>query len=122
MRLRRESLGPGGLCTPCLEVSSLGVDGTVEVRVRDNGAGIAGDVLGWIFNPFFSARDGALTAAADVLRRDGGGLSVETVWGESSGFLMELPSGAARAACIPAAWRSRRLASSEHQVQECRCR
>ena len=75
-------------------------------RGRYNGAGIAGDVPGRIFNSFFSARDGApgaglgLKAAADVFRRDGGGLSVETVRGESSGFLMELPSGSAR---VPAA-------------------
>ncbi len=106
MRLRREALGPGEPYAPCLEVSSQGVDGAVEVRFRDNGTGIADDVLGRIFNPFFSTRDGVLGAglglpvAADVLRRAGGGLSVETVWGEFSEFLMELPSGGAR---VPAA-------------------
>jgi signal transduction histidine kinase len=83
-----------------LAVSSRLVDGTAEVKVRDNGPGIADDVVGHIFNPFFSTRDGALGAglglpiAADVARRLGGDLSVDTVYGEYAEFTMTLPAAA----------------------------
>ena len=82
---------------PRLTVSSHLSDGTVEVKVRDNGPGIADDVVGRIFNPFFSTRDGALGAglglpiAADVARRMGGDLVVDTVYGEFAEFTMHIP-------------------------------
>ena len=82
---------------PMLAVSSLMVGGEVEIRVRDNGLGIADDVVSNIFNPFFSTREGAsgaglgLPIAADVARRLGGDLSVDTVHGEYAEFIMTLP-------------------------------
>ena len=82
---------------PVLSVSTKQVGGLVEIRVRDNGPGIADDAVGHIFNPFFSTRDGAsgaglgLPIAADVARRLGGELSVDTVYGEYAEFTMTLP-------------------------------
>ncbi len=82
---------------PTLAVSTRLVDDVVEIRVRDNGPGISDDVVSRIFNPFFSTRDGALGAglglsiAADVARRLGGDLSVDTVYGEYTVFTMSLP-------------------------------
>ena len=73
-------------------------DNLVEVRVRDNGTGIPDDVVGHIFNPFFSTRDGALGAglglpiAADVARRLGGHLTVDTEYGEYAEFTMAIPA------------------------------
>ena len=58
MWLKQEELGDS--YEPVLTVSSRLVDGMAEVKVRDNGPGIADDVVGHIFNPFFSTRDGAL--------------------------------------------------------------
>lgn len=81
---------------PQLRVSSRLVDGVVEVRVRDNGVGISADIADHIFNPFFSTREGAsgaglgLPLAADVARRLGGDLSVDTVPGEYTEFTMRL--------------------------------
>ena len=83
---------------PILAVSSRLVDDMVEIRVRDNGTGIADDVLSQIFNPFFSTREGVsgaglgLPIAADVARRFGGDLSVDTVYGEYTEFAMSLPT------------------------------
>ena len=83
---------------PHLTVSSHLGDDMVEVRVRDNGPGIAEENLGRIFNPFFSTRDGALGAglglpiAADVARRLGGDLVVDSVFGEYAEFTMHLPA------------------------------
>ena len=83
---------------PILAVSSRLVDDMVEIRVRDNGTGIKDDVLSQIFNPFFSTREGVsgaglgLPIAADVARRFGGDLSVDTVYGEYTEFAMLLPT------------------------------
>ena len=83
---------------PRLTVSSQVADGTVGVKVRDNGPGIPEDLLGRIFNPFFSTKDGALgaglglTLAADVARRMGGELTVDTEPGEYAEFTMHLPA------------------------------
>ena len=83
---------------PNLTVSTHLADETVEVRFRDNGPGIPEENLGRIFNPFFSTRDGALGAglglpiAADVARRLGGDLVVDTAIGEFAEFTMHLPA------------------------------
>ena len=96
MRLKADDQGDG--YEPFLTVSSRRVDDAVEVRVRDNGPGIADGVVGRIFDPFFSTREGVLGAglglpiAADVARRMGGDLSVDTVFGEYTEFTMSLPA------------------------------
>ncbi len=83
---------------PVLAVSSRRAGELVEVRVRDNGTGIADDIVGRIFDPFFSTREGILGAglglpiAADVARRMGGDLSVDTVFGEYAELTMVLPA------------------------------
>ena len=100
MWLKRDELG--GSYEPVLAVSSRLVGDVVEVRIRDNGPGILEDVLPRIFNPFFSTRAGAMGAglglpiAADVARRFGGDLSVDTVYGEYTEFTMSLPALAAQ--------------------------
>ena len=104
MRQKRET--EGGAYEPTLSVSTRLVNDVVEIRVRDNGPGIADDVVGHIFNPFFSTRDGALGAglglpiAADVARRLGGDLSVDTVYGEYAEFTMTLPATTSTAAVL----------------------
>ena len=105
MRQKWEAVGDA--YEPTLSVSSRLVDDTAEIRFRDNGPGIADDVVGHIFNPFFSTRDGAVGAglglpiAADVARRLGGDLSVDTVYGEYTEFTMTLPATATAAVLEP---------------------
>ena len=83
---------------PELVITTRLADGLAEVRVRDNGTGIADDVIGYIFNPFFTTHAGTLgaglglTIAADVARRLGGDLSVDTVYGEYAEFTMSVPA------------------------------
>ena len=83
---------------PAMAVSSRLENDTVTIRLRDNGTGIPDDVLSHIFNPFFSTRSGTegaglgLPVAADVARRLGGDLSVNTVDGEYAEFVMNLPA------------------------------
>ena len=96
MKSKMDELGSG--YEPVLSVSSRQVGDMIEVRIRDNGPGISDDVLPRIFNPFFSTRAGAMGAglglpiAADVARRSGGDLSVDTVYGEYTVFTMSLPA------------------------------
>ena len=96
MQLKQESSEE--VYEPVLAVSTRLVDDGVELRVRDNGTGIKDDVLSQIFNPFFSTREGVagaglgLPIAADVARRLGGDLSVDTVFGEYTEFAMLLPT------------------------------
>ena len=99
MRQRRETEGDG--FEPVLTVSTRLVEGEVAIRVRDNGTGIADDVVERIFDPFFSTREGIMGAglglpiAADVARRAGGDLSVDAVYGEYAEFTLTLPAGSA---------------------------
>lgn len=95
MNLKKAELGDE--FDPALSVSSRLADGVVEIRVRDNGPGIADDVRDRIFNPFFTTQEGVmgaglgLTIAADVARRAGGDLQVDTVHGDYAEFLMTMP-------------------------------
>ena len=99
MRVKGETADAG--YAPRLAISTRAVDKSVEVRVRDNGTGISEEVIGLIFNPFFSTREGAagaglgLPIAADVARRLGGDLSVDTEPGEYTEFTMTLPKATA---------------------------
>ena len=104
MLQKRETAGEGYV--PELKVCSRLVEGVVEVRVRDNGIGISADIADHIFNPFFSTREGAsgaglgLPIAADVARRLGGALSVDTAPGEYTEFTMRLQMTTAPAATL----------------------
>ena len=100
MLMKKEEVGED--YRPMLQITSrlMADDNQVEVLVRDNGTGIAEDVVGHIFNPFFSTRDGALGAglglpiAADVARRLGGHITVDTAFGEYTEFTMAIPATA----------------------------
>ena len=95
--MHRKQEEADGSYSPALAVSTRLADGVIEVRVRDNGPGIADDVLGRIFNPFFTTREGILGAglglpiAADIARRMGGDLVVDTALGEFAEFTMHVP-------------------------------
>ena len=99
MYVKRQEQGEG--YEPALLVTTRRVDDVFEVKVRDNGTGIADDVAGQIFNPFFSTRDGAqgaglgLPIAADVARRAGGDLVVDSVPGEYAEFTLSTPVASA---------------------------
>ena len=95
MNLKKAELGDD--FEPALSVSSRLVDDVVEIKVRDNGPGIADDLRDRIFNPFFTTQEGVmgaglgLTIAADAARRAGGDLTVNTVYGDYAEFLMTVP-------------------------------
>lgn len=70
----------------------------VELRVCDNGHGIAPEHLDEIFSPFFTTKDGAdgvglgLSLSLAIVRRLGGTLAVESAPGKGAIFTVALPT------------------------------
>ncbi|MFD2367541.1 sensor histidine kinase [Pseudoduganella sp. GCM10020061] len=70
------------------------------VMVRDNGRGIAPELLGRVFEPFFTTREVGkglglgLSISYSVIQRHGGTLRVESALGEWTRFIFDLPRAA----------------------------
>jgi signal transduction histidine kinase len=85
------------LITKALPAHQDSVTG-VEIRVRDNGLGIATSVLDKVFQPFFSTRrtgEGTglgLSISYDIIKAHGGEIKIETTEGEFAEFIIYLPS------------------------------
>ncbi len=77
---------------------------TAELRVRDNGHGIAREHLDEIFSPFFTTKDGAdgvglgLSLSLTIVRRLGGTMAVDSTPGRGSTFTVTLPTAPGAAA------------------------
>ena len=68
-----------------------------EIRVRDNGTGIEPDVIGKIFNPFFTTKPTdkgtglGLSLANDIVREHGGTIEPKSQAGEFTEMLVSIP-------------------------------
>lgn len=66
------------------------------LSVADTGGGIPGDVLGEMFNPFFTTKEVGtglgLTLIRRIVRAHGGHVEVENRPGEGATFLLWLPT------------------------------
>jgi signal transduction histidine kinase len=94
---QREKSGEHGYA-PKLWVQSTTVEGHVEVRIRDNGPGIAPEVRERIFEPFFTTKEAdkgtglGLSIARDiVVTQHGGRIRAEDAPGGGAQFVLELP-------------------------------
>ena len=82
---------------PTVKVITRKIDDKVEIKVKDNGAGISQKVLDKIFQPFFTTKPAGqgtglgLSLAYDIVKAHGGELKVETKEGEGSVFIILLP-------------------------------
>jgi two-component system NtrC family sensor kinase len=92
----------GSVYQPVLATSTKNLGDAVEIRIRDNGTGIAPEVKAKIFNPFFTTRpsgEGAglgLSLSHDIIvKRHSGTIDVETVPGAFTEFCIVLPRGGA---------------------------
>jgi signal transduction histidine kinase len=68
-----------------------------EIKITDNGQGIPSNIIDKIFQPFFTTKPTGqgtglgLSLAYDIIKAHGGELKVETVVGEGSEFIIQLP-------------------------------
>jgi len=94
---KKKQVGEG--YEPTVTVSTKQSNGTVEIKVRDNGNGIPQKVLDKIFQPFFTTKPTGqgtglgLSLSYDIITKGHGGeLKVETKEGEGSEFIIQLPN------------------------------
>jgi len=92
---------------PTLKVTTLDLGDAVEVRVRDNGTGIAAEVRDKLFQPFFTTKptgEGTglgLSISYDIVtQQHGGSIEVESEPGQYTEFTVRLPRGRRAAAAV----------------------
>jgi signal transduction histidine kinase len=80
-----------------VRISARADEEFVAIAITDTGPGIAADSLGRIFDPFYTTKRQeqgtglGLAISRSILRRLGGDLSVESVYGDGATFLCFLP-------------------------------
>ena len=85
---------------PRLQLTTRGTEDGVEIRIRDNGAGIPADLVEKIFHPFFTTKPTdkgtglGLALSSDIIRQHGGHIRVETEAGEFTEMIIDLPQSA----------------------------
>jgi signal transduction histidine kinase len=84
--------------TPKLIMTTRELGNEVEIRVRDNGAGIAAEIRDKLFQPFFTTKptgEGTglgLSISWDIVtQQHGGAITVDSVAGEFTEFTVRLP-------------------------------
>ncbi len=94
----REAMPRGG----AIEVVAENIDRSddteahVRIAIRDNGCGIPPEVLGRIFDPYFTTKPGGtglgLATAYAIVLKHGGNISVESTPGAGTAFTVDLPA------------------------------
>src|SRR5260370_21715070 len=94
---RKAELGNSGY-EPRLSATTRNLRNTVEIRIRDNGIGIAAEVKEKMFNPFFTTKPAGegtglgLSMSHDIIvKQHGGTIDVETEPGHFTEFRIVLP-------------------------------
>ena len=90
--------GEGDAFEPTLRAATKNLGDRVEVRIRDNGAGIPAEVREKMFNPFFTTKPAGegtglgLSMSHDiVVKQHGGTIDVNTTQGVFTEFIITLP-------------------------------
>jgi C4-dicarboxylate-specific signal transduction histidine kinase len=87
----------GNAFSPGVDVCTKLLGKMVELRVRDNGTGIPGDILEKIYQPFFTTKPAGqgiglgLSLSYDIIKAHKGELKAETKEGEFAEFIINLP-------------------------------
>jgi len=96
--VRERAAQVNGQYAPTVKISTRRVGDAVEIRVADNGSGIAEEVREKIFEPFFTTKPTGsgtglgLSLSYDIVTQGHGGtLTVESEEGEGSHFIILLP-------------------------------
>ena len=101
---KRKAEANGGGYEPTLSAATKSLGDSVEIRVRDNGTGIAPEVKEKLFSPFFTTKPAGegtglgLSISHDIIvKQHGGSIEVNTQLGEFTEFRIVLPRAAASA-------------------------
>src|SRR5262249_42862661 len=79
-----------------VKLSARAVDGAVEIRVEDTGAGVPAESLDQIFEPFFTSKGGeggtglGLSISQKIVEEHGGRIEVTSRVGRGSAFTVRL--------------------------------
>jgi signal transduction histidine kinase len=102
---KRKADSNNGGYEPTLTAATKNLGDRVEIRIRDNGTGIAPEVREKLFNPFFTTKPAGegtglgLSISHDVIvKQHGGSIEVDTEPGEFTEFKIILPRVAVPAA------------------------
>ena len=82
---------------PTVIVSTIRLDGLVEIKVKDNGPGIPEEIKEKVFQPFFTTKPTGqgtglgLSLVYDIIKAHGGTISLESKMGEGTKFIIQLP-------------------------------
>jgi signal transduction histidine kinase len=100
---KRSAEAKGGDHEPTLTAATKNLGDHVEIRIRDNGAGIPADVKEKMFDPFFTTKptgEGTglgLSISHDIIvKQHGGSIEIGTVPGEFAEFRVILPRAPSR--------------------------
>jgi two-component system, NtrC family, sensor kinase len=100
---KRKEAGDEGF-EPLLSATTKNLGSNVEIRIRDNGAGIPAEVKAKMFNPFFTTKPAGegtglgLSMSHDIIvKQHGGKIDVETEPGAFTEFIITLPRATAQA-------------------------
>jgi two-component system NtrC family sensor kinase len=83
---------------PIVTISTKRVNARIEIRVQDNGSGIADSIKEKIFQPFFTTKPTGqgtglgLSLSYDIIKAHGGMLEVNSEEGVGSEFIIQLPT------------------------------
>jgi len=82
---------------PTISVTTKRMGEQLEIMIRDNGNGIPGKILDKIFQPFFTTKPTGqgtglgLSMSYDMIKAHGGEISVNTIEGEFTEFVIGMP-------------------------------
>jgi len=91
----KKKLQPVGY-EPNVSVSTRRIGNKVEIRIKDNGAGISQKVIDKIFQPFFTTKPTGqgtglgLSLSYDIITAHGGELKVNSREGEGAEFIVQI--------------------------------
>ncbi len=90
---RKQNLNP---YEPTASVATTKHNDRVEIKVKDNGAGIPENILDKVFQPFFTTKPTGqgtglgLSLAYDIFKSHGGVIKMESNGGRGSKFIVQL--------------------------------
>ena len=91
--------GGEGAYVPTVWLKTRRSGDEIEIRIRDNGNGIPGDVIDKVFNPFFTTKPTdkgtglGLSLSHDIVRQHGGSISPLSEPGEFTEMIIKIPAG-----------------------------